>query len=1134
MANPNEYIVFEADQVLTNDHLNETFNYLDQQNRWTRNKLIGIGIVCGLNIVQQTGVIQITKGVGVTSQGYLILLDTSNYAYYIPYDAPDQPADLPFIYPGDLPFYKQFNQSKKIFLFLTDDEYNVLEPDKQKDALTLSSSPQNFLNDFAVVLFLEANELDLKNCDMFDCNNKGEKMSFKVRPLLVGKRDLPKALRTNSNNDDTSSKIPHQINFKRFNVPNTNPKTSDDILNAIASLVDDTTLTSVANAYIYCYEKYKAVLSISVNPFTDLFNQLKNRRDAILKSNKVFIQYFYDFIDDLIKAYYEFSIRISQIISACCPEENLFPLHLVLGEASENTNAYVQDGYRQYFIYSPLFDKSQGYTSEAVFLFQRMQLMVKEFIALPRGSFANAPIKIMPSGYQFQLLSQRAIPYYYKVNETGNELYKAWSYYKTVHNNAAYNLGYNANQYNQNPAVVNPLLFDIEHYNFFRIEGHIGKNYNEALSNIVSQIQTFNLPFDVVAIQAGGDATTISADTTKCSFQDLNSSFAVIRSRLFCLLGKLMCYAARQTFAPPVILTDVPVGIFNNLDALKTAANIFNKSQKSTEVPGTTEENVAFSSSALKGARLSDTFRSPFLNDLFLQVFKIYFKGTFLREQPCFKTLPENSAGKYYDTHIPSGAYIYSAFDPANLSYNFLSIVDLIEEVISTVYFATLSSFDITSFTQKFSALQDYLNRLNDVFLQFEINQKKDNLFTDFEENMDLFDEVIYSCFSNEFSSLKDEYNSRLAKLKEHFLFSNYLAQHRGMEHKAGVNVGGTFIIVYNPPAPRQQTPPSAVGGSRLRNILTADASIANDTSVREEKFSTSELKQRLQTSFGDVIANEPEFINRAIEVLQPQLSAIVIPPQFFDYEVIADFFVPYKCCSDCAPVAYVLPEKETPPPPQKPVLRMETSFCDDDKTEHQITASPEGGTFADANGNKIKGIDEATHTFVPAAAGAGSYTVIYTVEGVPSDTVTITVFKKPSRSEFKFESTPKEDRTFEVRFFPALQDEGLTCQWKFGPGFSTDRSEDKSPVIVATMGPAGGETKTFASLVISNGGCAAPEVRKDLMISPNGVFQLPEANPAGPNVIRRASSTKTANEVTKNAPSKNASKKDVKKRPDK
>ena len=68
MANPNEYLVFEADQVLTNDHLNQMFYYLDQQNRWTRNKLIGMGIVCGLNLVQHAGVIEITKGCGITAQ----------------------------------------------------------------------------------------------------------------------------------------------------------------------------------------------------------------------------------------------------------------------------------------------------------------------------------------------------------------------------------------------------------------------------------------------------------------------------------------------------------------------------------------------------------------------------------------------------------------------------------------------------------------------------------------------------------------------------------------------------------------------------------------------------------------------------------------------------------------------------------------------------------------------------------------------------------------------------------------------------------------------------------------------------------------------------------------------------------
>lgn len=113
MANPFEYIVYEPDQVLTNDHLNETFNYLDQQNRWTRNKLIGIGIVCGLNIVLNPGVIEITKGCGITSQGYLIAQETTDYTYYIPYSPVAIPGDLPFDHGTKLPFYAPFWATKK-------------------------------------------------------------------------------------------------------------------------------------------------------------------------------------------------------------------------------------------------------------------------------------------------------------------------------------------------------------------------------------------------------------------------------------------------------------------------------------------------------------------------------------------------------------------------------------------------------------------------------------------------------------------------------------------------------------------------------------------------------------------------------------------------------------------------------------------------------------------------------------------------------------------------------------------------------------------------------------------------------------------------------------------------------------
>src|SRR5262249_22931763 len=85
--------VFEANQVLTSGHLNEVFDYLDQQSRQTRSQLIGIGIVCGLEVKLDTGAgtaILLSRGCGVTSEGYLIVEpdDVSLLAYRANYQLP--------------------------------------------------------------------------------------------------------------------------------------------------------------------------------------------------------------------------------------------------------------------------------------------------------------------------------------------------------------------------------------------------------------------------------------------------------------------------------------------------------------------------------------------------------------------------------------------------------------------------------------------------------------------------------------------------------------------------------------------------------------------------------------------------------------------------------------------------------------------------------------------------------------------------------------------------------------------------------------------------------------------------------------------------------------------------------------
>ena len=79
---------FVPDQVLTSENLNHLFGYMDEQGRMTRTNLIGIGIVCGLHITTATGgtSITISKGCGITSEGYLISMNEKTYTSVADFD----------------------------------------------------------------------------------------------------------------------------------------------------------------------------------------------------------------------------------------------------------------------------------------------------------------------------------------------------------------------------------------------------------------------------------------------------------------------------------------------------------------------------------------------------------------------------------------------------------------------------------------------------------------------------------------------------------------------------------------------------------------------------------------------------------------------------------------------------------------------------------------------------------------------------------------------------------------------------------------------------------------------------------------------------------------------------------------
>lgn len=922
MPNANEYLVFEADQVLTNDHLNQQFTYLDQQERWTRNKLIGIGIACGLDLVQQPGMIEVTKGVGLTSQGYLIKFDAvQQYTYYLPYPGVNKPKDkdFPFDFTGPLPFYKEFCEDRTVYQLLTDAGYEGLEREEKSNAQPLSPARRPFLDDFVAVLFLELNEKDLKNCDAFDCNNKGEKMTLQVRVLLVKKGELPVPKKAVGTKKKGPALPEPEAALKRFNVPYADLRNADDLVNAFTRLVDDATLASVAKAYAYCYETFKALHNEFADPFKTLYNDLRAYRDDVLKNAPFYIQYVYDFVDDLIKAYHEFRAAISGLLSECCPDENRFPLHLVLGEATAATRKFERDGYRQYFIYSPLFTKGASAIPEPLFLFRRMKILVKEFALQAADAKKQPDIKITPSVYEYAPLSQRAIPYYYVPDAAGNELYRYWNYGKTVQGKASRNLGYHADAYSTNPTAVQPLLYDIELFNFFRIEGHIGLHYEAVLKDLLQQRLHYNLPFDVIAIAADRLPLADTDQLPECNSEDLETAYKLIVSEFACKVVTPFCYLAQ------VPLVSLAKG--NSFGATK---------EETGKDDEETNQKVYgfFKQTGMESKSSQYLYYLP----------PAYQKGDFMKAH-C--TPKEGTVGAAYLSILKEKGS-YSNPLPVDAKNNVLALyyylmfeyIDAVETVMQHLMTATAATLDTTAFKKAYTRFVQTAAALayqtGVWFDALTANVKERPYLYTVDVWVDLLIESLTlaagSCLDERLQTLREEYNRRLRQYALQRSFYHYYSKHPGLEHKAGVPKGGTFVMVYHK-ARSAAAPSTAKLANRAAN---ATEKAAAETPAGTYAGFDANIYTAL-LNFVDECKDAPpdkkDFILNVLVNLQPAPAPKFQLP---DGAVIADFYVPYLCCSDCPPVAYVMQPPETATFDIQP-----RTFLFDDEHNYPFAAQP-------------------------------------------------------------------------------------------------------------------------------------------------------------------------------------------------
>jgi hypothetical protein len=471
------YPHFVPNQVLTNTQLNQLRTYLDQQERLTRIRLVGKGIVCGLTwSIGNDNAITIHEGYGVTSDGYLIELEETTYTGAHPYVDPDVDAD-------GVPEYDPWvKNNQQIDITALIEDFTMGTEDEPGDAGDITAGT---LQDRVLVLYLEQEDVDLKSCLVTECDNKGLNIRLNVKALLIPK-DVPL---------DLCESTPSLIHIPRFHAGLLHIAGPPDRLDEV------TTVSHVNDTYRQIAQDFELLLSTRIQDaftqygtFLDLdsaeIDALNKLSDHLTGGPGSLNQYHYDLVKDLAQAYNEFITCACELITDCCPVSD-FPRHLMLGAIDR------EEGFRHVFMPSPVRNVMHADLEKVTKYFRRMLALVAHFDT----SLAN-DIRITPSHTELYDLGQHAVPYYYGLPP---DLEDCWQ--PRFCCTATPLWSYHAAHVDVNGYGNEALLYDYGRFSFMRIEGHIGQLWRDAHPDIVGLRTQHNLEFDLITLHLIPDAT---------------------------------------------------------------------------------------------------------------------------------------------------------------------------------------------------------------------------------------------------------------------------------------------------------------------------------------------------------------------------------------------------------------------------------------------------------------------------------------------------------------------------------------------------------------------------------------------------------------------------------------------------
>lgn len=938
LDNPlNTYPVFEPNQVLTNEHLNRIFSFLDQQNRITRSQLIGMGIICGLEVSlhrqnqDSSGnngnptKIHLTAGCGLTSEGYLISTEETDLTHYQPISLTSN--DLPGI-----------SEEDSVYELLTETEAGNEQDTILLDQPTGNEEEPLPLNDKVVILYLDL--IQEKNDSCFNnCDEKGTTVRFKLRRLMVSRTVANKILRSGFKLEDLDlhQAFNRKYSVEKIEIPRFGRADEEDYidLSQIKSLNDfsdkyekicNELIENIQNA-INGQQNINQVFSpifnagrIKLYDFSNTGNQLREKFNEIQTYD---LQYFYDYLKDLALAFNEFRDEAFDLMADCCPDTGRFPKHLFSGPLNNDEDELCEPSvFRSHFTQPPIYNGNHHRFKRVEMMYKRLQLMLNFFnLPSPFANFINAidaadinnTIKITPAPGKKAPLSKRPIPYYF----SPDTLKPVWNYDMWKKCDA----GNIPSYYDDN----NHLLQNLDDKDFFRIEGHIGQNYQEALTYLKNYSKYFNLPYDVIALKLG-DGLDYLRQQYEYEFDDLQNLYTALRDELYCLIQDELDVIEQATgdFKKSInAIKAVPL-------AVQTANNYTDllKMLRYTLTESLSDFN--FNRKVLKLGTQPTQYVRNFVSQTEEYHVEIV-RETGIETATLTETFPQDEQDAmetriqelitYFNYHDPDEMNIRISIQ--NDEYYYYQLLRDDQEILQSVTpqsAAILAEADYLGFKPVYD---DLLNTLE---------QKKSSSDTTNERLEKLYNRL--KCISQDaFRHLAEDFSRRANEIRENRIFDRFAHNHPGMEHLAGVPKGGTFVLVY-------------IDQREAREILSQQLS-------------------NIIKDFDNII-NKNRLFNEDTNL------------------VIGDFALPYMCCSDKPSLSYVIPR------PRPKLLLDQSAFCANDDTFYPFSTEPAGGVVS---GPGVVYDDEKKPGFKPSASEIedGTVTFTYIIDDT-MDTLTVTI----------------------------------------------------------------------------------------------------------------------------------------------